>query len=318
MARPGRPERNRAARSFGQLRRFHHSINSDKVFGTHNPGFAVDLTLRGNIRDYVEVYLGHTKWRDVAGTTLQLDSDLQIARAFPVWLRFETVNGLNAVILVHGAWADGSSWAKVIPLLISRGVMVTAIQMPLAGFEGDVATLRRAAALAEPPVVLVGHSYGGAVITEAGTAENVSSLVYIAAFAPDASESAGSFGQTVEPVPMGAEGRPDAEAFLKLTKKGIRQDFAHDLSDVEQSVLFAAQAPTAGASLGGTVSRPAWRSKPSWYLVASEDRAIQPELERSMARRMDASVVEISSSHVAMLSHPDATADLILRAAQAT
>ena len=220
----------------------------------------------------------------------------------------------KSAILVHGAWADGSSWSKVIPQLVDQGLAVTAIQMPLTSFDRDVATLRRALAQAEGPVVLVGHSYGGAVITEAGRDEKVCALVYVAAFAPDAGESAATLGQTVEPPPMAAEVRPDAEGFLKLTETGIREHFAQDLSDIEKTVLFATQAPTAVASLAGAVSEPAWRSRPSWYLLATEDHAIAPELQRIMSGRMLAKITEVASSHVAMLSHPDVATRLILDA----
>ncbi|MGV1794502.1 alpha/beta fold hydrolase [Rhizobium sp. A37_96] len=222
----------------------------------------------------------------------------------------------KSVVLVHGAWADGSSWARVIPQLTAQGLTVTAVQMPLASFADDVAALRRALTLAEPPVVLVGHSYGGAVITEAGRDEKVSALVYIAAFAPAAGESAASLGETVEPAPMNAELRPDASNFLKITETGIHQHFAQDLSDDEKTVLFATQGPTAIASLTGTISEPAWQSKPSWYLLASEDHAIQPKLQRIMAGRMHATIVEVASSHLAMLSHPDIAAQLIFEAAR--
>jgi len=221
----------------------------------------------------------------------------------------------KSAILVHGAWADGSSWSKVIPQLVDQGLAVTAIQMPLTSFDRDVATLRRALAQAEGPVVLVGHSYGGAVITEAGRDEKVCALVYVAAFAPDADESAVSLGETVEPPPMSAEVRPDAEGFLKLTEIGVREHFAQDLSDVEKTVLFAAQAPTAIASLAGTICEPAWQSRPSWYLLATEDHAIAPTLQRIMAGRMLAKVTEVASSHVAMLSRPDVATRLILDAA---
>lgn len=220
----------------------------------------------------------------------------------------------KTVILVHGAWADGSSWATVISMLLEASATPIAVQMPLTRFEDDVATLRRAIALAEPPIVLVGHSYGGAVITEAGTDEKVSALVYIAAFAPDASESAGSLGQNFPPPPMAAELKVDGQGFLKLTELGVRNNFAQDLTTTEKDVLYAAQAPTSEASLGGTISQPAWRRKPSWYLVATHDRAIQPDLQRMMAKRISAVTTEIESSHVAMLSHPAATAKLILQA----
>ncbi len=226
---------------------------------------------------------------------------------------------VKSIILVHGAWADGSSWAEVIPFLADSGAAVTAIQMPLTSFADDVATLRRAIALAEAPILLVGHSYGGAVITEAGGDEKVFGLVYIAAFAPDAGESAGSLGETVAPPPIAAELRPDSHGFLKLTERGIRTGFAQDVGEAAQTILFAAQAPTSVESLEGTVSVPAWRSKPSWYLIAGSDRAIQPALERTMAARMDARTTEVAaSSHVAMISHPDATANLILDAVGAS
>lgn len=221
----------------------------------------------------------------------------------------------KSVVLAHGAWADGSSWSKVIPRLTAEGLNVTAIQMPLTSFEDDVACIGRAIALAEGPVVLVGHSYGGSVITEAGGDEKVSALVYVAAFAPDVDESAASLGETVEAPPMAAEVRPDSAGFLKLTEAGIRKHFAGDLTELEKTILYAAQAPTAVGSLTGKITEPAWQTKPSWYLLATEDHAIAPKLQKIMADRMLAKVTKVASSHVAMLSHPDAAARLILEAA---
>jgi pimeloyl-ACP methyl ester carboxylesterase len=221
----------------------------------------------------------------------------------------------SSVILVHGAWADGSSWSKVIPLLQARGLRVTAVQLPLNSLDADVATVKRAIAIADGPTVLVGHSYGGVVITETGDDSKVVGLVYIAAFAPDAGQSAGSLGASVEPARLGAEIRPDNDGFLKLTESGVKNDFAQDLTPTEKSVLFAAQGPTAGAALGGNVSAAAWKTKPSWYLVATADRAIQPTLQRAMAKTIKAKTVEVMSSHVAMLARPDETAKLILEAA---
>jgi pimeloyl-ACP methyl ester carboxylesterase len=219
------------------------------------------------------------------------------------------------VILVHGAWADGSSWSKVISLLLARGLRVTAVQLPLTSLKDDAATVKRALALADGPTVLVGHSYGGVVITEAGNDPKVAGLVYIAAFAPDVGQSAGSLGASAEPAPMGLEVRPDAAGFLKLTEAGVKNDFAQDLSPAEKNLLFAAQAPTAAAALGENVSTAAWKTKPSWYLVATNDRAIQPSLERAMAKTIKAKAVEVAASHVAMLARPQETADLILEAA---
>ena len=219
------------------------------------------------------------------------------------------------VVLVHGAWADGSSWSKVIPLLQARGLRVTAVQLPLNSLDADVATVKRAIALEGGPTILVGHSYGGVVITEAGNDPKVVGLAYVAAFAPDAGQSAGSLGASVEPPRLNAEIRPDKEGFLKLTESGVKNDFAQDLTPTEKSVLFAAQGPTAGAALGGNASAAAWKTKPSWYLVATADRAIQPTLQREMAKTIKAKTIEVTSSHVAMLARPDETANLILEAA---
>jgi pimeloyl-ACP methyl ester carboxylesterase len=227
-----------------------------------------------------------------------------------------STHGAKNVVLVHGAWADGSSWAKVIPKLEAKGLSVTAVQLPLTSLADDVATVRRALALEDGPVLLVGHSYGGAVITEAGNDPKVTGLVYVAAFAPDAGESAGSLGNTVAPAPLGAEVRPDANGILKLTRTGVLNDFAQDLSAGEKDILFAAQAPTSGKSLGGTVTTPAWKTKPSWYIVAANDRAIPPNLEMTMAKNIKAETTTVTSSHVAMLSQPDKVAAVIVRAAK--
>ncbi len=221
---------------------------------------------------------------------------------------------VSTVILVHGAWADGSSWSKVVPLLKAKGIRPVAVQLPLNAFADDVATVKRAIALEAGPVTLVGHSYGGQVITEAGTDDKVASLVFVAAFAPDTGESAGSLGASVAPAPAGAELRPDAQGFLKLTEAGIFNDFAQDLTPAEKDLLFAVQGPTQAAALGAPVTDPAWKTKPSWYLVAGDDRAIQPDLQRTMAARIKATTVEVAASHVAMLSKPQETADLILKA----
>lgn len=220
-----------------------------------------------------------------------------------------------SILLVHGAWADGSSWSRVIPLLHANGLDAKAVQLPLTSLGDDAATVKRAIALEDGPVLLVAHSYGGVVITEAGTDPKVTGLVYVAAFAPDAGESAGSLLGTVPPTPMASEGRPDAEGFVKLTRVGVLESFAQDLPEVEREGLFAAQAPTSIRSLGGTVSNAAWRAKPSWYVVATEDRAIPPGLERTMAERINAHTISINASHVVMLSHRQEVAALIMDAA---
>lgn len=222
---------------------------------------------------------------------------------------------ISNAILVHGAWADGSAWAKIVPMLAASGMAVTAVQLPLTSFEADVAAVGRAIALAEGDVVLVGHSYAGAVIGQAGNDPKVARLVYIDAFAPDAGESAGSLFAHFESAPLGAEIRPDAEGFLKLTRDGVFSLFAQDLDEDEKAVVLATQGPINAAALGGTLTEAAWRSRPAFYLVGDEDQAILRVDQERMAARMNATVGHVGSSHVPMLSHPETVARFILNAA---
>lgn len=222
---------------------------------------------------------------------------------------------VSNVILVHGAWADGSSWAKIIPLLAAKGMTVTAVQLPLTSFDADVAAVGRAIALAQGDVVLVGHSYAGAVIGQAGNAPKVKRLVYINAFAPDAGESAGSLFAQFKAAPLNDEIRPDAEGFLSLTPKGVATLFAQDLDPAEQTVVHATQGPINGAALGGTLTQAAWRGRPTFYLIGEEDMAILSVEQERMAARMNATIKRVASSHVPMLSHPVAVADFIVQAA---
>jgi pimeloyl-ACP methyl ester carboxylesterase len=219
------------------------------------------------------------------------------------------------IILVHGAWADGSSWAKVLPLLAARGFAATAVQLPLTSFEADVAAVSRAIALADGDVVLVGHSYAGAVIGEAGNDPKVVRLVYIDAFAPDAGESAGSLFASFEAAPLGAEIRPDAQGFLKLTSEGVATLFAQDLPAAEQAVIHATQGPINGEALGGTLSEAAWHGRPTFYLIGDRDQAILRDDQERMAKRMGATIGHVDASHVPMLSQPEAVTAFILRAA---
>lgn len=219
------------------------------------------------------------------------------------------------VILVHGAWADGSSWSKVIPLLERRGFRVTAVQLPLTSLVDDVATVNRAIELDPGPLLLVGHSYAGIVITEAGNHPKVSGLVYIAAFAPDAGQSIATLNASVPVTPIAAQLRLNA-GFLSITNEGINADFAQDLSDTEKHALAATQGPIAAVALGTPASAPAWLNKPSWYMVASEDRVLSPTLEATMAQTINAETTTVRSSHVIMLSRPDAVADVIASAAR--
>ena len=219
------------------------------------------------------------------------------------------------VILVHGAWADGSSWSKVIPLLERRGFHVTAIQLPLTSIADDVATVNRAIALDPGPVLLVGHSYGGIVITEAGNDPKVAGLVYVSAYAPDAGQSALTLNALVAPTPVATEIRENA-GFLSLTPEGILNDFAQDLPNNEKRTLVVTQGPIAAVAFGTPATVPAWKTKPSWYMIASEDRIISPQLEAMMARTIHATTVIVRSSHVIMLSKPEVVFDVITQASQ--
>ena len=225
-----------------------------------------------------------------------------------------STTGVRTVLLIHGAWADGSSWSKVIPLLEARGLHVVAVQIPLTSFADDVAATQRAIALEDGPLLLVGHSYGGAVITEAGNDPKVAGLVYVSAVAPDKGESAFGLITSVQ-TPIDSELRPDQSGFLKLTPRGIAEDFAQDLSAKEIAVLTATQIPVSVAAMKGEVTTPAWHSKPSWYIIAANDRAISPELEASQAKKIGATATTVPSSHVVMLAQPSKVAEVIFDAA---
>jgi pimeloyl-ACP methyl ester carboxylesterase len=227
----------------------------------------------------------------------------------------EQSRGVTNVVLVHGAWADGSSWSKVIPLLEAKGLRVVAVQLPLTSLADDVATVRRSIALVDGPLLLVAHSYGDVVITEAGNDPKVVGLVYVAAFAPQEGQSALDLA-TANPTPVLQQLTADAYGFLEITRTGIREDFAQDLSESEKTVLTATQSPTAEASLSAPVSTAAWRNKPCWFVIAANDRVIAPKLQATFAQQMNATSITLSSSHVAMLSKPYAVASFIRRAAR--
>jgi pimeloyl-ACP methyl ester carboxylesterase len=222
--------------------------------------------------------------------------------------------GVKNVLLVHGAWEDGSSWSKIIPLLEAKGLHVVSVQIPLTSFSDDVSATLRAIALEDGPVLLVGHSYGGAVITEAGNDPKVAGLVYVAAVAPAKGESAFALITSV-PTSVGAELRPDKSGFLKLTPKGIAEDVAQDLSAKEIATLTATQIPTSVAAMKGEITEPAWKSKPSWYIIASNDRTISPTLEAAEAKKIGATTSTIASSHVIMLAQPAKLTDVVVNAA---
>jgi pimeloyl-ACP methyl ester carboxylesterase len=218
------------------------------------------------------------------------------------------------VVLVHGLFADGSCWTEVIARLQAAGLNATAVQNPLTTLPEAVASAERVLARQDGPTVLVGHSFSGMIVTEAGVHPNVSALVYVAARAPDAGEDYAALAKTYPTPPAsagivfdGEEGRLSEAAFLR--------DFAGDLPEAKAKVLYAVQQPFQKALLTGKTTNAAWRSKPSFYAVSTEDRTINPDLERFMAKRMGAKTIEVKASHLALISQPKKIAGLILEAA---
>ncbi|RIV23525.1 alpha/beta hydrolase [Fibrisoma montanum] len=224
-------------------------------------------------------------------------------------------NQKPTIVFVHGLWADGSSWNAVIEPLQDAGYTVVSVQNPTTSFDDDVTATRRALARIEGPVVLVGHSWGGFVITEAGNDPRVKALVYVAAFAPDAGES---LIDLLSKVPQNALGShfDVADGFIKLTFEGVQQSFAGDLSEPEQRLIFATQTPASETVFGAKNTTQAWKDRPSFYIVAGQDGAIPPDLERMMASHIGAKTIEIDSSHVPMISQPEEVLDVILEAAE--
>lgn len=222
---------------------------------------------------------------------------------------------LPNVVLVHGGFVDGSGWQAVYDLLKADGFNVSIVQNQTLSLEGDVATTKQVIDAQDGPVVLVGHSYGGAVITEAGTDDNVSALVYIAAFAPDKGESVNTLiadpppGAPVPPI------LPPQDGFLFLDPEKFPGSFAGDLPAAQAEFMADSQVPWGVDALGGSITEPAWRTKPSWYLVATEDRMIPPPAQRAMSERAGSTVTEVSGSHAIYVSQPRAVADLIKQAA---
>jgi pimeloyl-ACP methyl ester carboxylesterase len=218
------------------------------------------------------------------------------------------------VVLVHGLYADASCWLDVIRYLQSAGLNVTAVQNPLTSLEEDSAAVRRILALQTGPTVLVGHSFAGTLISETGIDPNVSALVYIAARAPDAGEDFGALAAKY-PKPPASSGVMKANGYFWLSEEAFLKDFGGDLDPARARALYAVQGRGADALVTARTTNAAWRVKPSWYQVSTEDRTINPDLERFLAKRMNATTIEIASSHLSLLSHPKEIADLILSAA---
>ena len=222
------------------------------------------------------------------------------------------------VVLVHGAWADGSSWGKVISLLEDRGFNVTAAQLPLSSLEADITVTRNLLSEQKGPTVLVGHSYGGLVITEAGNnAPNVTALVYVAAFGLDEGESIASLLGQGPVLASASQIKPDSHGFLWIDRNAFAQAFAADVDPAEASIMAATQGPLSVSSFAAKCGPPAWKHLPSWYIVSTHDQMIPPQIEEMMAERMGAETRAIPSSHVSLVSHPSDVAEMIELAAKA-
>jgi pimeloyl-ACP methyl ester carboxylesterase len=221
------------------------------------------------------------------------------------------------VVLVHGGFADGSGWRDVYNLLTGDGYQVSVVQNPTLSLEGDAMATRMILDRQQGPTVLVGHSYGGAVITESGTHDRVAALVYICAFGPDTGESVNTLLQTFPADGPQPPILPPVEGFLFLDREKFHASFAGDLSAEQAAFMADSQVPWGVDALGGAISEAAWRSKPSWYLITNEDRMIPPDAQRTMSGRLAATVVEVDASHSVYISQPGAVADLIKQAAAA-
>jgi pimeloyl-ACP methyl ester carboxylesterase len=234
--------------------------------------------------------------------------------SIPAFSRTQNVPTAKNVVLVHGLYADGSCWIDVIPHLQSAGLNVTAVQNPLASLAEDAAATRRVLATQDGPTVLVGHSFAGTIISETGVDPVVSALVYVAARAPDAGEDFAALA-TKFPKPPASAGVVKANGYFWLNEEVFLRDFAGDLEPPRARALYAVQGRAADALVTARTSTAAWRVKPTWYQISTDDRTINPELQRFLAKRMDATTLELASSHLSLLSHPREIARFILSAA---
>jgi pimeloyl-ACP methyl ester carboxylesterase len=220
----------------------------------------------------------------------------------------------RSVVLVHGLYADGSSWANVIGPLEDAGLHVTSVQNPLTSLAESVAATRRALAMQQGPTVLAGHSWSGTIVSEVGGDPKVSALVYVAARAPDAAEDFPALAKTF-PAPPASAGVVTTDGFAQLSEAAFLNDFANGVDPAAARLLYAAQASNVATLTSEKTTAAAWRSKPSWYAVSRQDRTINPDLQRFLAKRMNATTIEVDSGHLSLVSHPREIAGLILSAA---
>jgi len=236
--------------------------------------------------------------------------------AIPMLTHAQSLYAVKTIILVHGAFADASSWSKVIPILEAKGYHVVAVQNPLTSLADDVAATKRIVALQDGPVILVGHSWGGAVITQAGDDPKVRGLVYVAAYAPDVGQSAndasGPFGLTEGQKQI----RVDASKFAYMTSQGILEDFAQGLPTPERKLVLAVEGESYGPMFAEKLTVAAWKTKPSWVVISAKDRMLQPAMEKDEVTRLHATATTLPTCHLAMLEEPKKVAAVITEAAE--
>jgi pimeloyl-ACP methyl ester carboxylesterase len=257
----------------------------------------------------LKVSLQRARWRALSMIALIL------AAGVFIHAQAKTTQNVKDVVIVHGAFADGSGWQSVYRILTRQGYSVTVVQDPTISLDDDVARTKRAIDAQDGPVILVGHSYGGAVISQAGSDPKVVGLVYIAAFALDNGESVGSMIKNSAPGAAAPPILPPQDGFLLLDPEKFPTAFAADVKSALAEFMANSQVPWGVAALNGVVTDAAWKTKPSWYLLTTEDHMVLPDAERFMAKRAGSKVVEIKASHAVFLSHPDAVASLIEQAA---
>jgi pimeloyl-ACP methyl ester carboxylesterase len=227
-----------------------------------------------------------------------------------------TLKGVKNIVLVHGAFADGSSWSKVIAQLQAKGYNVIAVQNPLTSLKDDVAAAKRAIAQVDGPILLVAHSYGGMVISEAGNDPKVAGLLYVSALVPEEGQSANDVNAAMPTTGVEKEFRVSPEGFVSLSQKAIEENFVPDASPEERKLIYATQVPLHASAGEEKVPNPAWKTKPSWYIVAAQDAVISPDQERFKAQLIKATTIELKSGHVPMVTQPGKVTDFIISAAE--
>jgi pimeloyl-ACP methyl ester carboxylesterase len=248
--------------------------------------------------------------RSLAGAAIVLLLSVPVANAQ------STAKVVKNIVLVHGAFADGTSWAKVIPILEAEGYHVVAVQNPLTSLADDVAATKRAIALQDGPVILVAHSWGGAVITQAGDDPKVAGLVYVAAYAPDAGQSANDASTPFGITEGQKQIRVDSQKFATMTAQGIIEDFSQGLPMPERKIVLAVQGDSYGPMFDEKLTTAAWKIKPSWVVISAHDRMLPPAMERAEEKRLNASATVLPTCHVAMLEEPSQVAAVISKAAR--